>query len=87
MINKLEELLPCPFCGGKAVLKPYANPKYLYAIKCESCGCWISYFTGTNQGGANLSKKQEQEYAFKNQDSMVKAWNQRTKKEPAAQER
>ena len=30
------KLLPCPFCGGKAVIK-YHNP--LVQVFCKSCGC------------------------------------------------
>lgn len=33
------ELKPCPFCGGKAEVKQFANPKNWYCIECTNCGC------------------------------------------------
>lgn len=40
VINEMmyEELKPCPFCGGEAVL--ISNDKeQLYSVECQSCDC------------------------------------------------
>ena len=35
----MAELLPCPFCGGKA--KMYQNYMEQYSIQCEKCRCIV----------------------------------------------
>lgn len=36
---KPTTLLPCPFCGGKAVVERKGTAKQSCIIACESCGC------------------------------------------------
>lgn len=85
----MEELKPCPFCGGKAELVAYSNPSYFYSVHCAGCGCHITRFKGISQIPKDRgNKKEERDCAFKNQDSTIAAWNRReTEKEPAARER
>ena len=37
-------LKPCPFCGGDAEEKQYANPKNFYSIECVICHCGTDGF-------------------------------------------
>lgn len=32
-----EELLPCPFCGGEAVLHHYYYKECAYWVQCDAC--------------------------------------------------
>ena len=34
-----EQLLPCPFCGGKAIWWETDDEKYPYQIVCRECNC------------------------------------------------
>lgn len=49
---KSTELLPCPFCGGKAEYEQFANPKTSYSVRCTVCRCgtygWDCPSTGTH---------------------------------------
>jgi len=38
-MKRVIELKPCPFCGGKAAVKQFANPKNFYLIECSTCKC------------------------------------------------
>lgn len=65
----MAELLPCPFCGGKAVLEPYkARKGYEATIQCNG-GC-ILYMT-------TITYDTEEEAV----ETVVKRWNTRTPKE------
>lgn len=62
----MEELKPCPFCGGEAVLKkeyslftPYAN----VIILCSECGATINGVVASENYCAN--------------DKAIEAWNRR----------
>ena len=45
----MEELKPCPFCGGKAVLKKVATgigqDGYWYYVRCASINCTVHVST------------------------------------------
>lgn len=38
------KLKDCPFCGGTAVIKQFANPKNFYSVACERCHCGTDGF-------------------------------------------
>ena len=64
----MNELKPCPFCGGKAELishRPYASPSGItdYYVKCGTEGCTLCL------GGL----------CFTSQEETVRAWNRRVK--------
>ena len=35
-----ENLKPCPFCGGKAILSAYGVNPSVFEIECTGCGCY-----------------------------------------------
>lgn len=41
MGERMSELKPCPFCGGKAIGTPSCKPEWVYEIKCTDCGAKI----------------------------------------------
>lgn len=45
---KKQELKPCPFCGGKAVIQNMGYPHYIY---CSSCGAKVhGHVIGAREG-------------------------------------
>ena len=44
MKNKNVELKPCPFCGGQAEVRQFANPKNWYSVECVECHCGTDGF-------------------------------------------
>lgn len=62
--RRMDELKPCPFCGGEALLEPYrARKGYEASIQCNQCLCSMSTIT-----------YDEEETAI---EDIVKAWNRR----------
>ena len=57
----MEELKPCPFCGGRAKINSRPTSLYCegraYQVQCTFCGATIPEFW--------------------NQESVIKAWNRR----------
>lgn len=48
MTTKKQELKPCPFCGGKAVIQNMGYPHYIY---CSSCGAKVhGHVIGAREG-------------------------------------
>ena len=45
----MDELKPCPFCGGKAYLDLYILPKYEYVIRCHVCSLEFGLYLGRNK--------------------------------------
>ena len=45
----MDELKPCPFCGGKAYLDLYILPKYEYVIRCNVCSLEFGLYLGRNK--------------------------------------
>jgi hypothetical protein len=37
--NRMEKLKPCPFCGGVAEYRQFANPRNFYSVACVDCHC------------------------------------------------
>lgn len=40
-IKEIEDLKPCPFCGGKAKLY-YSNACSTWSVRCEENGCCVT---------------------------------------------
>lgn len=36
-----KDLLPCPFCGGKAHFIRRGTAKQSCQVECTYCGCWL----------------------------------------------
>ena len=64
----MAELLPCPFCGGKA--KEVANYLGQLSVVCEGCGAKVFFI--------------KDDYALRKHSELTKAWNTRTPKERGA---
>lgn len=62
-----KDLLPCPFCGGKAEYQQFANPKNNYCVRCTVCFC------GTD--GYRLSKRDNSK--AENKAANADVWNRR----------
>jgi Lar family restriction alleviation protein len=62
----MEELKPCPFCGGKARIRKLQ--KLVYAVRCTDCGA-----TSTSFG-----VKPWHDTVFIAQGQAIEAWNRRT---------
>jgi Lar family restriction alleviation protein len=84
--NELPELLPCPFCGGEAVVEGtnwYGKldlPPYYAA--CGRCEAKLGYDWAPEEGGHSPA------HAFNSRDKAAAAWNARAAVEqakPAAQ--
>ena len=45
----MDELKPCPFCGGKANLEWYVLPKYECVIVCRVCSLKLGRYLGRNK--------------------------------------
>ena len=45
----VDELKPCPFCGGKAILDWYILPKYECVIFCRVCSLEFGRYLGRNK--------------------------------------
>ena len=46
--ERKSELLPCPFCGGKAFVSvrlPYFGETFTFAVVCENCNASSKYKT------------------------------------------
>ena len=53
----LEQLKPCPFCGGKAGLAQIGNAhtkKYVAEVGCLTFGCTVSLRVGSPKGYAAM---------------------------------
>ena len=76
----MKELLPCPFCGGKAVFKTIANCSSHYdvsvkfTIKCSGCGMELP------KGGTIMFRLADDGNIISDLDArmpLLKAWNER----------
>lgn len=62
-----EELKPCPFCGGNAVLTGIESKYY---ISCDNCPNLMGYAEWDNKSG--------HQGLFKTETEAIKYWNSRT---------
>ena len=60
----MEELKPCPFCGGKADLVDYGLTGRMKVVQCSDCGARTRAFDPKVKCGENA----------------IDAWNRRAKK-------
>lgn len=44
------ELLPCPFCGGKAEIERTGTRRFSTLYSCEDCGCSLETGEEFNHG-------------------------------------
>lgn len=65
----MAELLPCPFCGGRATTSHgvFSASGSYFVISCKSCGCRTPNF-------------HEWIYGQKYEQEAIKMWNTRTQK-------
>lgn len=66
-------LKPCPFCGGEAEIRPFANPEYYFSVNCKNCRVGISFL---HQNCFDKSKTSK-ENAEINIQKTIEAWNTR----------
>ena len=76
MTRKMNELKPCPFCGGKAILKkgfPKTQGKdwSQRLVQCSDCGCRTVLF-----------KQAPFEAWQNNEQACIDAWNRRVEEIP-----
>ena len=45
----VDELKPCPFCGGNAKLDWYILPKYECVVCCRVCSLELGRYLGTDE--------------------------------------
>lgn len=59
------ELKPCPFCGGKAVLKTdYYKPpdnRYIDYVECEGCKTASNFYAGWGPAVAAWNRREDKE--------------------------
>ena len=63
----MDELKPCPFCGGKAKYQQFSSPRHYYSVSCNMCGCHTDGF----------SLSQSDWSAAKNKAANAAVWNRR----------
>lgn len=56
--KNMEKLKPCPFCGGKAIIKRFANPKHWYCVECEDCHCRTDGFVHNRREASDAENKE-----------------------------
>ena len=59
-----EKLKPCPFCGGKAVLKSYRFVNE-FSVRCQSCGSTTDDFKTSEEAIAIWNKRSPSESKVK----------------------
>lgn len=77
-----NNLLPCPFCGGEAIIENGTNGA---AIACSSCGCSTKYYEDIpdtlSHGGMFSNFRGEFHVSQKGEQGIfqaITAWNKRT---------
>jgi Lar family restriction alleviation protein len=62
-----DGLLPCPFCGGEAVVQPHGDPKGLWRVFCSVPGSSAEHRAGCWMGSDSFHSKAD----------AISAWNRR----------
>jgi hypothetical protein len=76
------KLLPCPFCGGKAVYVFDDGANWNKGVGCKKCEMNIYFF----KNGTNVSKGNQFLCGLKDKKAIAERWNRRAKfKESARQ--
>lgn len=68
-----RELLPCPFCGGRAVLRRGNRDKHGYYVVCHSCGGSTAFYSD------RFTSRED------NKKHAIEAWNRRVDNESTTQ--
>lgn len=79
-MSDTEKLLPCPFCGGRAVFatdgnnSSHYNVGFAFTIKCQNCGCRLpkQYSLTFTLGDCGQIVPQSD-----NRNEALKEWNKR----------
>lgn len=74
----MEELKPCPFCGGKGKIKAASKERIGFTIWCECENCYA-------QAGGYCPNMEKEDTTIESIDSCrkkaVEAWNRRVNEE------
>lgn len=54
---KKIELKSCPFCGGRAAMRQFANPKNWYFVECADCYCRTDGYKHNHVEGTDEENK------------------------------
>lgn len=63
----MEELKPCPMCGGEAITL-YSSRNDKWAVACKECQLLLGYLESDYYGDY---------FEFNTQEEAIKAWNKR----------
>ena len=72
------KLKPCPFCGGKAVLK--RDRVGLYCAKCTNCGCMTTFQFDFGEG-EEVSKKKAADIWNRRAGEQYESWTDKERNE------
>lgn len=75
-VNRMNDLKPCPFCGGKAEICSDVNRimgKFWY-IRCKKCYCRGS---GIYESGRKLEPQEEYAAIIGAWEKAIESWNRR----------
>ncbi len=67
----MDELKPCPFCGGKAILQS-APPQDNYFVSCRKCGATtMKYFPGKEEAAVMWNRRAAPENKLEKGQAMI----------------
>ena len=71
MVSETNEPLPCPFCGGEAVINDF---RVRFSVDCTRCHAWIN-----GERADEFHAEPSAEYVEYLRQSAIQAWNTRVK--------